>query len=503
MTFETTMRPLHPQVQAFIDEADPSRPKLYELEPVAARAQAAGAAALIGPGPAVASVRDVGIPAGDVTIPARVYGPAGSQGTIVWFHGGGWVIGGLDTHDAMCRTLANAAHCTVVSVAYRLAPEHPFPAPLDDAWAALLWASAEYPSAPLVVGGDSAGGNLAAVCALRSRDRGGPALALQVLVYPVTDHDLATASYIERGGEDTMLSRRSMKWFWDQYVPDPADRANPEASPLRAPDLSGLPAAVVVTAEYDPLRDEGRAYAQRLRDAGVTVTADHYQDMAHPFFAFVNVFERSNEAVERVAERIRAAVTSAAPAPGLPRRIVNPHQGDVATFLQTSMESGGERTLLELEIAPGGRVIPHYHLSYAEHFHGREGRITVRVGDKKRTLGPGEEAVAQPGQLHAWSNETAEPAVVRVELRPGHAGFEKSLRVGYGLAADGLVRANGMPRNMLHAALMLKRGAGRLPRAYRLLEPILGLMAVTARRRGIDRELERRYLSGTTPAKNQ
>jgi len=138
MTSETIRRPLHPQVQAFIDEADPRRPKLYELEPAAARAQAAGAVALIGPGPAVATVRDVGIPAGDVTIPARVYEPDESQGTIVWFHGGGWVIGGLDTHDAMCRTLANAAHCTVVSVAYRLAPEHPFPAPLDDAWAALL-----------------------------------------------------------------------------------------------------------------------------------------------------------------------------------------------------------------------------------------------------------------------------------------------------------------------------------------------------------------------------
>ena len=314
MTYKTIRHPLHPQMQAFIDEADPRRPKLYELEPAAARAQAAGAVALIGPGPAVATVRDVGIPAGDVTIPARVYEPDESQGTIVWFHGGGWVIGGLDTHDAMCRTLANAAHCTVVSVAYRLAPEHPFPAPLDDAWAALLWTSAEYPSAPLVVGGDSAGGNLAAVCALRCRDRGGPALALQVLVYPVTDHDLATASYIERRGEDALLSSRSMTWFWDQYVPDPADRANPEVSPLRAPDLSGLPAAVVVTAEYDPLRDEGRAYAQRLQDAGVTVTADHYQDMAHPFFAFVNVFERSNEAVERVAERIRAAVTTAAPA---------------------------------------------------------------------------------------------------------------------------------------------------------------------------------------------
>jgi len=193
-----------------------------------------------------------------------------------------------------------------VSVAYRLAPEHPFPIPLEDAWAALLWVSANHPSTPLIVGGDSAGGNLAAVCALRARDRSGPALGLQVLVYPVTDHDMTTASYIERGNEDALMGKRSMQWFWDHYLPDPASRANPEASPLRAPDLSGLPPAVIVTADYDPLRDEGLAYAQRLRDAGVDVTAHHYKDMAHPFFSFVNVFQRSNEAVERVAERIRA-----------------------------------------------------------------------------------------------------------------------------------------------------------------------------------------------------
>jgi acetyl esterase len=163
-----------------------------------------------------------------------------------------------------------------------------------------------------MVGGDSAGGNLAAVCALRAHDRGRPSLALQILVYPVTDHDMTTASYRERGGEDAFLSRRSMEWFWDQYVPHPADRASPEASPLRAPDLSGLPPAVVVTAEYDPLRDEGLAYAQRLRDAGVAVTADHYDDMAHPFFAFVNVFDRSTEAIQRVAEHIQATMAAAA-----------------------------------------------------------------------------------------------------------------------------------------------------------------------------------------------
>jgi acetyl esterase len=314
MTTNITSTPLHPEVQAFIRAADPRRPRLYELEPEAARAQVAGVVALIGAGPAVAAARDIAIPVRDATIPARMYAPERSHGTVLWFHGGGWVIGDLDTHDALCRTLANAAECTVVSVAYRRAPEHRFPVALDDCWDALRWAAAADRSTPLVVGGDSAGGNMAAVCALRARDRGGPALALQVLVYPVTDHDMTTASYVERGGEDALMSRRSMQWFWDHYIPDPADRANPEASPLRAPDLSGLAPAVVVTAGYDPLRDEGLAYAQRLRDAGVGVTAHHYADMAHPFFSFVNVFERSNEAVERVAKRIRATVAPSRPA---------------------------------------------------------------------------------------------------------------------------------------------------------------------------------------------
>jgi acetyl esterase len=311
MAIENIALPLHPQVKAYISAADPSRPRLHELEPAAARAQAASVVSLIGPGPDVADVHDVAIPVRGATIPARMYAPKRSHGTVVWFHGGGWVVGGLDTHDPMCRTLADAARCTVVSVAYRLAPEHPFPIPLEDAWAALLWVSANHPSTPLVVAGDSAGGNLAAVCALRARDRGGPRLALQVLVYPVTNHDTTTTSYIERGGEGALMGRRSMEWFWDQYVPDPAARANPEASPLRAHDLSRLPPAVVVTAEYDPLRDEGRAYARRLRESGVAVTAHHYADMAHPFFAFVNVFQRSDEAVARVAQQIRATLTPA------------------------------------------------------------------------------------------------------------------------------------------------------------------------------------------------
>jgi quercetin dioxygenase-like cupin family protein len=178
----------------------------------------------------------------------------------------------------------------------------------------------------------------------------------------------------------------------------------------------------------------------------------------------------------------------------LPRRIYNPVQRDAATFLETSEETGGERTLAELEIAPGGKVTPHYHLSYSETFKVLEGRLTVAVDGVRHELGPGDEAVAAPRSLHAWSNRGAERSVTRVELRPGSPGFEKALRVAYGLAADGLVLKNGVPRNPLHAALLLEMGEVRLPGAYAALERVLGLLVRVARWRGVDRELERRYL---------
>ncbi|HEX4010663.1 MAG TPA: alpha/beta hydrolase [Solirubrobacteraceae bacterium] len=302
--------PLHPQAVEFLRYAA-GQPKLHTLTPEQARAALEAGAATIGDGPHIEAVTDLAVAVPDGTVPVRAYRPANPGAAVVWLHGGLWVAGGLATHDAMCRALADAAQAIVVSVDYRLAPEHPFPAPLDDCWEALRWAAAMHPSLPLVVGGDSAGANMAAVCAVRARDRGGPAPALQVLVYPMTDAAMDTPSYAERGGDDTLLGAKDVVWSYDHYAPVGVDRADPEVSPLRAPDLAGVAPAIVLTDEYDPLRDEGRAYATRLRDAGVAVTEHRYDDMMHAFFQFVNVFARADEAVAQVGAEIAAATGAA------------------------------------------------------------------------------------------------------------------------------------------------------------------------------------------------
>jgi acetyl esterase len=271
---------------------------------------------LIGTGPELALVENFALPTSAGAIAARSYSTDDPAATILWIHGGGWVICDLDSHDPMCRLLAAASGCRVIAIDYRRAPEHPFPAPLEDSWDALSWAGETYGEQPVILGGASAGGNMAAVLALRARERGGPELALQVLVYPVTDHVMTTASYMQHGsGPDTFLTTDEMRYFWDLYVADPAARENPEASPLRAQDLSGVAPAIVLTAEYDPLRDDGLAYAERLRAAGVPVTHRHYDDMIHAFFSLVNVLERGNEAVAEVGAEIRTALArSTAPA---------------------------------------------------------------------------------------------------------------------------------------------------------------------------------------------
>jgi acetyl esterase len=283
---------------------------LHELPPQEAREVSAALSAAAGPGPEVASVyeEELATPDGG-QFRVRVLVPAGDiRALVVYYHGGGWVIGNIDTHDHLARVLANQLRAAVVNVDYRLAPEHRFPVAVDDSWAALLWAhehTAEIAGGPvpLVVMGDSAGGNLSAVVARRARDAGGPELASQVLVYPVTDADLDTACYVDPENQ-LLLTRESMIWFWGHYAPDPAERKHPDASPLQASDLSGLAPAIVLTAEHDPLRDEGEAYAAQLARAGVPVAQQRFAGQMHAFFTMVGVLPASAAAIDYVSEHL-------------------------------------------------------------------------------------------------------------------------------------------------------------------------------------------------------
>jgi acetyl esterase len=268
----------------------------------------------------VAAVEDRRLAGPGGELPVRVYRPPGTGPfpALVYLHGGGWVLGGLDTHDGTCRALARAVPCVVVSVDYRLAPEHPFPCAAEDAWAATRHVAANaaaFGAEPgrIAVGGDSAGGNLAAVVALMARDRGGPSLVHQLLVYPVIDAAMDTPSYRENA-EGYFLTADAMAWFWGHYVPDPAARRNPYASPLRAADLAGVAPAQVLTAEFDPLRDEGETYAARLRAAGVPVTLRRFDGMIHGFFSMTGSLDQAAVAVEEAAVGLRAAFGTGTPA---------------------------------------------------------------------------------------------------------------------------------------------------------------------------------------------
>ena len=280
--------PLDPIAAGLLEQmAEAGMPPLNEMSPADARQAAEGFRALAGEPEDVADVTDSTIPGPGGDIPVRIYTPAGAGSEplpcLIYYHGGGWVLGDIEGLDTACRALANRAGCKVVSVEYRLAPEHKFPAPLDDSYAALEWVAANAASIGvdpdrLAVGGDSAGGNLAAAVTLRARDQGGPGIRSQLLVYPVTNHDFGTPSYAENG-DGYLLTRDMMTWFWDHYVTTADDGKDPLASPLQATDLSGLPRALVLTAEFDPLRDEGEAYAARLRDAGC---AGHAEALRRP-----------------------------------------------------------------------------------------------------------------------------------------------------------------------------------------------------------------------------
>jgi len=260
----------------------------------------------------VAEVRDVTVST-EPRIGARFYRPAGGKlPLLVYLHGGGWVVGSVALSDNVCRALANASGCAVLSVEYRLAPEHPYPAAADDAFAATAWAAAHakelgIDADRIAVGGSSAGGNLAAVTSLMARDRGGPKIRAQWLHVPVLDHDFTRPSYTTNA-TGMGLTRKGMEWFWHLYAPDVVTRDEPYASPLRAKDLRGLPPAIFVVAECDPLRDEAAAYAERLRTAGVPVTYLEYPGMVHAFMGWSSVVATGARAFEDVGRELRRAL---------------------------------------------------------------------------------------------------------------------------------------------------------------------------------------------------
>ncbi len=305
--------PIHPQAAAVID--------IMAQMGVSFGGNPADLRALIAsfPRPAGDSVgevvnRNLPGPAGDVAV--RIYTPAGAGSerlpALVWFHGGGWVFGSLDTADFTCRGIANRAGCRVISVAYRLAPEAKFPAAVDDCFAVTKWiadhaADLGVDADRIAVGGDSSGGNLAAVVSQLARDQGGPSLAFQALVYPITDHSFDTPSYRDYG-DGYFLTRDAMVWLWTQYLEKVDDGTRSLASPLRAATLAGLPPAIAVTAEFDPLRDEVEAYAARLTADGVTVELVRYDGQIHGFFGNAMI-DDGISALDRVSAALRAALT--------------------------------------------------------------------------------------------------------------------------------------------------------------------------------------------------
>jgi acetyl esterase len=296
--------PLDLQARALLDQMAEAGAQPFEAMSVAdARAASFAFKDLGGPLEDVAAVDHVFIPGPTADLPARIYRPAGAGAgplpAMLYFHGSGWVVLNIDICDPFSRAFANRAGCVVVAVNYQKAPEHPFPTPFANADALGI------DPGRIGVSGDSAGGNLAAAVALKARDQGGPALRCQVLVYPAVDFGWDTPSSLANA-EGYLLQRGSMEWFWNHYVQDPTDADNPYCSPLRASDHSGLPPALVVTAEFDPLRDDGANYAAKLDAAGVKVKLSEYKGMIHGFLWMSGVLDQSRAVVDEVSREVRA-----------------------------------------------------------------------------------------------------------------------------------------------------------------------------------------------------
>jgi acetyl esterase len=308
--------PLDPTVKALLDRmAEMGAPPMHTLTVEQARATTDAMVAIMGPGEAVASIEDRTIDVGGRTLPVRIYRPEGlvdgPAPTLVFYHGGGFVIGGLHSHDRDCRALANRGSCQVIAVDYRLAPEHPFPAAPEDAVAALGHvvahaAELDVDTGRLAVGGDSAGGNLAAVSALHARDAGIP-LRLQLLIYPAVAHvDDEFASRVENAS-GYLLDRDSIDWFMERYFPEGAPD-DWRAAPMLAASHADVAPALIITAEFDPLRDEGEAYAAALQDAGVPAKASRYDGQIHGFFGMGAIIPAANAAVDEAGAALREAL---------------------------------------------------------------------------------------------------------------------------------------------------------------------------------------------------
>lgn len=311
--------PLDPVLKAFLDQvASMGGPKTWEMEPGDAREAFAGLMQLAGPKDIpIGKVVNIAIPTTNGSIAARCYSAVASGGeplpTLIFFHGGGWVIGSIDTHDGLCRMIANGSGCRVVSVDYRLSPESKFPGPVDEAVAAVEWieknaAQLGVDANRLAVGGDSAGGALAAVVTQFAKTNGAPKLAFQLLFFPVTQIGAETTSLREYA-EGYFLERKTLDWFYANYLPADANRNDPRISPLAAADVSGLQPAYIMLAGFDPLHDEGLQYAEKLRTAGVSVTVADYPDMVHDFIYLQAVLPQAAEALDAAAKALKAALS--------------------------------------------------------------------------------------------------------------------------------------------------------------------------------------------------